>query len=217
MLLRTAFSHRSLDGGARVLIAAMNVPPGSRVLDLGAGSGALAASVLGALANLNCAPAAYRILEVSPALREEHLPVFDCAFKPKNGVRSIHYMGHVRMMGAVQPFISGAISKTVNMPNECTVADIRDAYVQAWKMGLKCVAIYRDGSKRSQPLNTRKTNEGGDKAAGAGAGAPVRSKTNQQLAAGHAEKSGTVSQAGSTPDEPIHDLEDDAWYLARQW
>ena len=64
------------------------------------------------------------------------------------------------MMAAAQPFISGAISKTVNMPNECTVEDIRDAYVQAWKMGLKCVAIYRDGSKRSQPLNTKKTNEG---------------------------------------------------------
>ena len=69
------------------------------------------------------------------------------------------------MMGAAQPFISGAISKTVNMPNESTVDDIRDAYVQAWKMGLKCVAIYRDGSKRSQPLNTKRTNEGGDKAA----------------------------------------------------
>ena len=67
------------------------------------------------------------------------------------------------MMAAAQPFISGAISKTVNMPNECTVEEIRDTYVQAWKMGLKCVAIYRDGSKRSQPLNTKKTNEGGDK------------------------------------------------------
>jgi ribonucleoside-diphosphate reductase alpha chain len=74
-------------------------------------------------------------------------------------------MAHLKMMGAAQPFISGAISKTVNMPNESTVEDIRDAYVQAWKMGLKCVAIYRDGSKRSQPLNTKKTNEGGDKTA----------------------------------------------------
>jgi ribonucleoside-diphosphate reductase alpha chain len=96
-------------------------------------------------------------------LRPEHLPVFDCAFKPSKGQRSIHYLAHLKMMAAAQPFISGAISKTVNMPNECTVADIRDAYVQAWKMGLKCVAIYRDGSKRSQPLNTKKTNEGGDK------------------------------------------------------
>ncbi|HOX58890.1 MAG TPA: vitamin B12-dependent ribonucleotide reductase [Candidatus Paceibacterota bacterium] len=97
-------------------------------------------------------------------LKPEHLPVFDCAFKPYRGQRSIHYLGHLRMMAAVQPFISGAISKTVNMPNESTVEDIRDAYVQAWKMGLKCVAIYRDGSKRSQPLNTKRTSEGGDKA-----------------------------------------------------
>jgi ribonucleoside-diphosphate reductase alpha chain len=101
---------------------------------------------------------------VRSGLRPEHLPVFDCAFKPYRGVRSIQYLAHLKMMGAAQPFISGAISKTVNMPNESTVDDIRDAYVQAWKMGLKCVAIYRDGSKRSQPLNTKRTNEGGDKA-----------------------------------------------------
>src|SRR5207247_9020401 len=100
---------------------------------------------------------------ISSGLKPEHLPVFDCAFKAYKGKRSIHYMAHLKMMAAAQPFISGAISKTVNLPNEATVADIRDAYVQAWKMGLKCVAIYRDGSKRSQPLNTKKTNEGGDK------------------------------------------------------
>ena len=82
--------------------------------------------------------------------------MFDCAFKAYRGKRSISYMAHLKMMGAAQPFISGAISKTVNLPHECTVEDIKDAYVQAWKMGLKCVAIYRDGSKRSQPLNTRK-------------------------------------------------------------
>jgi len=97
---------------------------------------------------------------VKSGLKPEHLPVFDCAFKPARGKRSIGYLAHLKMMGAAQPFISGAISKTVNMPNECTVAEIRDTYVQAWKMGLKCVAIYRDGSKRSQPLNTKKTNEG---------------------------------------------------------
>jgi len=90
-------------------------------------------------------------------LKPEHLPVFDCAFKPYRGRRSIDYMAHLNMMAAAQPFISGAISKTVNMPNGSTVEDVRDAYVQAWRMGLKCVAIYRDGSKRSQPLNTRKT------------------------------------------------------------
>ena len=100
---------------------------------------------------------------VASGLRPEHLDIFDCAFKPYQGKRSIRYMAHLKMMAAAQPFISGAISKTVNLPQDCSVADIRDAYVQAWKMGLKCVAIYRDGSKRSQPLNTKKTNEGGDK------------------------------------------------------
>jgi len=99
---------------------------------------------------------------VQSGLKAEHVAVFDCAFKAYRGKRSIHYMAHLKMMGAAQPFISGAISKTVNLPNECTVQDIMDAYVQAWKMGLKCVAIYRDGSKRSQPLNTKKTNEGGE-------------------------------------------------------
>jgi ribonucleoside-diphosphate reductase alpha chain len=106
-------------------------------------------------------------MTVASGLKPEHLPVFDCAFKPHQGQRSIGYLAHLKMMAAAQPFISGAISKTVNMPKECTVADIRDTYVQAWKMGLKCVAIYRDGSKRSQPLNTKKTNEGGDKSAAA--------------------------------------------------
>ena len=93
-------------------------------------------------------------IEGAPYLREEHLPVFDCAFKPLNGMRSIHYMGHLKMIGAVQPFLSGAISKTVNMPEESTVEEIEQAYIEAWKLELKALAIYRDGSKRSQPLNT---------------------------------------------------------------
>jgi ribonucleoside-diphosphate reductase alpha chain len=97
---------------------------------------------------------------IKSGLKAEHLPVFDCAFKAYRGKRSISYMAHLKMMAAAQSFISGAISKTVNLPHECTVEDIKDAYVQAWKMGLKCVAIYRDGSKRSQPLNTRKSTEG---------------------------------------------------------
>ncbi len=93
-------------------------------------------------------------IEGAPFIKEEHLSVFDCAFKPAKGKRSIHYLGHLRMMGAVQPFISGAISKTVNMPNEVTSQDIMDTYVYAWKLGIKAVAIYRDGCKRSQPLTT---------------------------------------------------------------
>jgi ribonucleoside-diphosphate reductase alpha chain len=108
---------------------------------------------------------------VASGLKPEHLPVFDCAFKPYRGQRSIPSLAHLKMMGAAQPFISGAISKTVNMPTDSTVEDIRDAYVQAWKMGLKCVAIYRDGSKRSQPLNTKRTNEGGGKSAAVDASA----------------------------------------------
>src|SRR5450432_3981248 len=104
---------------------------------------------------------------IRSGLKPEHLPVFDCAFKAHKGKRSIGYLAHLKMMAAAQPFISGAISKTVNMPSACTVEEIRETYVQAWKMGLKCVAIYRDGSKRSQPLNTTKTNDGGDKTAAA--------------------------------------------------
>jgi ribonucleoside-diphosphate reductase alpha chain len=95
-------------------------------------------------------------IEGAPHLKEEHLPVFDCAFKAVNGSRSIHYMGHLKMLAAAQPFISGAISKTINMPEESTPDDIMQAYVEGWQMGLKAVAIYRDNSKRSQPLATKK-------------------------------------------------------------
>ncbi len=93
-------------------------------------------------------------IEGAPHLKSDHLSVFDCSLKPANGKRSIHYMGHIRMMAAVQPFLSGAISKTVNMPEESTVEDVANAYMEAWRLGIKAIAIYRDGSKRSQPLNT---------------------------------------------------------------
>jgi ribonucleoside-diphosphate reductase alpha chain len=93
-------------------------------------------------------------IEGAPHLRQDDLAVFDCAFKPAKGSRSIHYMGHVKMMAAAQPFISGAISKTVNMPEHATPEDIMEVYVEGWRMGLKAIAIYRDNSKRSQPLNT---------------------------------------------------------------
>ncbi len=95
-------------------------------------------------------------IEGAPGLAEEHLPVFDCAFRPMKGERSIHYLGHIKMMAAVQPFISGAISKTVNMPHDATPDDIAEAYLQAWKLGVKALAIYRDGSKKTQPLSTGK-------------------------------------------------------------
>jgi len=110
-------------------------------------------------------------IEGAPHLKTEHLAVFDCAFKPRSGVRSIEPEGHVRMMGAVQPFLSGAISKTVNMPTDATVEDVARIYLDSWKLGLKAVAIYRDGCKKSQPLNT-----GADKAAEVeeGVGRPQR-------------------------------------------
>ncbi len=92
-------------------------------------------------------------IEGAPGMKPEHLPAFDCAFKPQRGTRSIHYMGHIKMMGAVQPFISGAISKTVNVPEDITVKQITDLFMQAWKMGVKAIAIYRDNSKKIQPLN----------------------------------------------------------------
>jgi ribonucleoside-diphosphate reductase alpha chain len=93
-------------------------------------------------------------IEGAPGLKESDLPVFDCAFRPQNGKRSIAWMGHIRMMSAVQPFLSGAISKTVNLPADATVDDVEQAYIAGWELGLKSLAIYRDGSKRTQPLNT---------------------------------------------------------------
>ena len=99
----------------------------------------------------------HETIEGAPCLKDEHLPVFDCAFKPSQGERSIHYMGHIRMMGATQPFISGAISKTVNVPREATVEEIEKAYLESWRLGAKAISIYRDGSKRTQPLNTSVT------------------------------------------------------------
>ncbi len=96
-------------------------------------------------------------IEGAPHLLERDLPVFDCAFKAANGERSIHYMGHIKMMGATQPFISGAISKTVNVPKDATVEEIELAYLESWRLGAKAISIYRDGSKRTQPLNTSKS------------------------------------------------------------
>src|SRR5438046_3615793 len=98
---------------------------------------------------------------ISSGLRPEHLPVFDCAFKPHKGHRALGYMAHLRMMAAAQPFLSGAISKTVNLPESASVDDIMNSYVEGWRLGLKSIAIYREGSKRSAPLNTRKTRDMG--------------------------------------------------------
>ena len=113
-------------------------------------------------------------IEGAPGLRDEHLPVFDCSFKAQNGERTIHYSGHLRMMSAVQPFISGAISKTINMPEESGIDEIADAYMEAWRLGLKAVAIYRDGSKAVQPLNTGSKSGQDGAAATSGGERPLR-------------------------------------------
>src|SRR3989475_1997668 len=111
--------------------------------------------------------------KISSGLKPEHLSIFDCAFKPFRGERSLHYLAHLKMMAAAQPFLSGAISKTVNMPEAATVDDIMSTYIEGWRLGLKSIAIYRDGSKRSAPLNTRKTKDMGATVAGIGDAGPL--------------------------------------------
>ncbi len=159
--------YKLLAGGGMLKIVNRTVPEGLRRL------GYSASEIENIIAHIEKHDTIEDVEEngttIRSGLKAEHLAVFDCAFRAHKGKRSIHYMAHLSMMAAAQPFISGAISKTVNLPNEASVADVRDAYIQAWRMGLKCVAIYRDGSKRSQPLNTKRTNEGGDKTSTASA------------------------------------------------
>ena len=151
--------YKLLAGGGMLKIVNQTVPEALRLLGY---SDAASDAIVAHIAKFDTIEDVEENGATIPSgLKPEHLEIFDCAFKAARGKRSIHYLAHLKMMGAAQPFISGAISKTVNLPPQCTVEDIREAYVQAWKMGLKCVAIYRDGSKRSQPLNTKKTNEGG--------------------------------------------------------
>ncbi len=114
-------------------------------------------------------------IEGAPGLKPEHLAVFDCSFLPAGGTRSIHYLGHLRMMAAVQPFLSGAISKTINLPSSVTVEEISDAYLEAWRLGLKAVALYRDGSKRTQPLSTQR-----DGGAGQGTAAEAAARAHRR-------------------------------------
>src|SRR4029077_1778150 len=102
-------------------------------------------------------------IEGAPGLKPEHLPIFDCSLAPMGGGRSIAWRGHLYMMAAAQPFLSGAISKTINMPEECTSEDIAQAYTESWKLGIKAVAIYRDNSKGSQPLSAAAGRKDADK------------------------------------------------------
>jgi ribonucleoside-diphosphate reductase alpha chain len=169
--------YKKLVGEGFLKIVNQTVPTALRRL------GYTADEVEAILAHIN----EHETIEGAPGLRPEHLPVFDCAFKPVNGERSIHYMGHVRMMGAVQPFLSGAISKTVNMPEAATVEEIEQVYLEGWKQGLKAIAIYRDGSKRSQPLSTGKKKSG--EADAADADSATVAELRRQLAQAQAEAS----------------------------
>jgi ribonucleoside-diphosphate reductase alpha chain len=138
--------YKKLVGGGMMKIVNTTVPMALRKL------GYTAAQITDIVAYID----EQETIEGAPHLLERDLPVFDCAFKAANGERSIHYMGHIKMMGATQPFISGAISKTVNVPKEATVEEIEQAYLESWRLGAKAISIYRDGSKRTQPLNTSK-------------------------------------------------------------
>ncbi len=120
-------------------------------------------------------------IEGAPHIKDEDLAVFDCSFKPSKGTRSIAYMGHLRMMAAAQPFISGAISKTVNLPNNASVEDIMETYLQAWKLGIKAVAVYRDGCKQSQPLSAAGSKTAESSSARVGADALVRPAEEENL------------------------------------
>jgi ribonucleoside-diphosphate reductase alpha chain len=136
-------------------------------------------------------------IEGAPGVKPEHLAVFDCSFKPAKGTRSIQWTGHVKMMAATQPFLSGAISKTVNLPNDCSVQDIADAYTESWRLGLKAVAIYRDGSKGTQPLNVTAQTDADKKGtsvdASANASAEKLAAVTAALAASQAEASAVTT------------------------
>jgi ribonucleoside-diphosphate reductase alpha chain len=138
-------------------------------------------------------------IEGAPALKPEHLAVFDCSFKPAKGTRTISWLGHVKMMAATQPFLSGAISKTVNLPNDCTVDDIAEAYTESWRLGLKAVAIYRDGSKGTQPLNVSAQTDADKKGTsvnpGSGTGAPAIDPNSVILSGAEAQSYRALAQS----------------------
>jgi len=139
--------YKKLVGGGMMKIVNMTVPMALQKLGYTAPQ---VAEIIGYIDQ-------HETIEGAPHLLDRDLPVFDCAFKAASGERSIHYMGHIKMMGATQPFISGAISKTVNVPKNASVEEIEQAYLESWRLGAKAISIYRDGSKRTQPLNTSRT------------------------------------------------------------
>ena len=143
-------------------------------------------------------------IEGAPGIKPEHLAVFDCSFKPAKGTRSIHYMGHVRMMAATQPFLSGAISKTVNLPHDCSLDDIAEAYLESWRLGLKAVAIYRDGSKGAQPLNVSDGAKAKEiKGAGVSELSTAADRVLTALAGGHKPADADVKALEAKPTERV--------------
>ena len=142
-------------------------------------------------------------IEGAPAIKAEHLAVFDCSFKPAKGTRSISYMGHIKMMGAAQPFLSGAISKTVNLPQDCSVDDIAEAYMESWRQGIKAVAIYRDNSKGTQPLNVSAQTDDNKK----GTKAVAKTEAVSPVAAGTIEIEEAVAAAKAAAEGRITALE----------
>jgi len=159
--------YKKLVGGGTLKIVNQEVPSALRKLGYDAEQ----------IADITLFIDQHDTIEGAPHLKEQHLAAFDCAFKPQNGTRSIHYQGHLKMMGATQPFLSGAISKTVNLPHEATIEDIAQTYMEAWKLGIKAVAIYRDGCKRAQPLSTKKSSDGADGTVGQGVSAQLQLPT----------------------------------------
>jgi len=155
--------YKKLVGGGMIKIVNSTVP--SALIKLGYSEGEVNAIVSYVDAT--------GTIEGAPGIKPEHLAVFDCSFKPAKGTRSIHYMGHIKMMAATQPFLSGAISKTVNLPQDCSVGDIAEAYLEAWRQGIKAVAIYRDNSKGTQPLNVSAQTDADKKGTKAVAAAPA--------------------------------------------
>lgn len=151
--------YKLLAGGGMLKIVNQSVAPALRTLDYSDKQIAQILTHIERYDTIEDVGAAGGV--VKSGLNPHHLSVFDCAFKAEHGQRSLHYLGHIKMMAACQPFLSGAISKTVNLPESATVEDIMNTYVEGWKLGLKAIAIYRDGSKRSAPLNTKKTKDMG--------------------------------------------------------
>ncbi|SRR5579862_7460130 len=148
--------YKLLAGGGMLKIINQTVAPALRNL------GYRAEEIAKIIAHIDEHDTIEDVEDARSGLKPEHLAIFDCAFKPHKGARSLHYMGHLKMMAAAQPFLSGAISKTVNLPESATVEEITQTYIEGWRLGLKAIAIYRDGSKRSAPLNVKKTKDMGE-------------------------------------------------------